>query len=206
LALRHTHPDTVQDRAGELARMGMLLSISRGIDWLNRAIGKIVLWVVLAAVLVSAVNAVVRYGLNMSSNAWLELQWYFFGAIFMLCAGYTLLHNEHIRIDVVSSRLSPKTRNWIEIVGGVFFLLPLAIGMAWLSWPVFINAIQSGEMSGNAGGLIRWPARLLIPIGFLLLSLQGISELIKRVAVMQGLIPDPYEKKDAVLPIKPVSE
>jgi TRAP-type mannitol/chloroaromatic compound transport system permease small subunit len=206
LALRHTHPDTAQDRAGELARMGMLLSISRGIDWLNRAIGKIVLWVVLAAVLVSAVNAVVRYGLNMSSNAWLELQWYFFGAIFMLCAGYTLLHNEHIRIDVVSSRLSPKTRNWIEIVGGVFFLLPLAIGMAWLSWPVFINAIQSGEMSGNAGGLIRWPARLLIPIGFLLLSLQGISELIKRVAVMQGLIPDPYEKKDAVLPIKPVSE
>jgi TRAP-type mannitol/chloroaromatic compound transport system permease small subunit len=206
LALRHTHPDTVQDRAGELARMGMLLSISRGIDWLNRAIGKIVLWVVLAAVLVSAVNAVVRYGLNMSSNAWLELQWYFFGAIFMLCAGYTLLHNEHIRIDVVSSRLSPKTRNWIEIVGGVFFLLPLAIGMAWLSWPVFINAIESGEMSGNAGGLIRWPARLLIPIGFLLLSLQGISELIKRVAVMQGLIPDPYEKKDAVLPIKPVSE
>jgi TRAP-type mannitol/chloroaromatic compound transport system permease small subunit len=196
----------VQDRAGELARMGMLLSISRGIDWLNRAIGKIVLWVVLAAVLVSAVNAVVRYGLNMSSNAWLELQWYFFGAIFMLCAGYTLLHNEHIRIDVVSSRLSPKTRNWIEIVGGVFFLLPLAIGMAWLSWPVFINAIESGEMSGNAGGLIRWPARLLIPIGFLLLSLQGISELIKRVAVMQGLIPDPYEKKDAVLPIKPVSE
>jgi TRAP-type mannitol/chloroaromatic compound transport system permease small subunit len=142
----------------------------------------------------------------MSSNAWLELQWYFFGAIFMLCAGYTLLHNEHIRIDVVSSRLSPKTRNWIEIVGGVFFLLPLAIGMAWLSWPVFINAIESGEMSGNAGGLIRWPARLLIPIGFLLLSLQGISELIKRVAVMQGLIPDPYEKKDAVLPIKPVSE
>jgi TRAP-type mannitol/chloroaromatic compound transport system permease small subunit len=206
LALRHTHPDTAQDRAGELARMGMLLSISRGIDWLNRAIGKIVLWVVLAAVLVSAVNAVVRYGLNMSSNAWLELQWYFFGAIFMLCAGYTLLHNEHIRIDVVSSRLSPKTRNWIEIVGGVFFLLPLAIGMAWLSWPVFINAIESGEMSGNAGGLIRWPARLLIPIGFLLLSLQGISELIKRVAVMQGLIPDPYEKKDAVLPIKPVSE
>lgn len=186
--------------------MGLLLSISRGIDWLNTAIGRTVFWLVLAAVLVSAVNAVIRYAFNMSSNAWLELQWYFFGAIFMLCAGYTLLRNEHIRIDVVSTRLSPKTRNWIEIVGGVLFLLPMSIGIMWLSWPIFMNAIVSGEQSSNAGGLIRWPARLMIPIGFFLLSLQGISELIKRIAVMRGLIPDPYEKKDAVLPITPLTE
>jgi TRAP-type mannitol/chloroaromatic compound transport system permease small subunit len=186
--------------------MGLLLRISRAIDWLNEMVGKTVLWLVLAAVLVSAVNAVIRYGFNISSNAWLELQWYFFGAIFLLCAGYTMLRNEHIRIDVVSSRLTQKTRNWIEVVGALFFVLPLAVGMVWLSWPIFINAIVSGEESSNAGGLIRWPARLLIPIGFFLLSLQAISELIKRVAVMQGLIPDPHEKKDAVLPIKPVSE
>lgn len=186
--------------------MGLLLRISRGIDRLNEVVGKTVFWLVLAAVLVSSVNAVVRYALHTSSNAWLELQWYFFGAIFLLCSGYTLLRNEHIRIDVVNARLSRKTRNWIEIVGGLFFLLPLAVGMVWLSWPVFMNAFVSGEVSSNAGGLVRWPARLLIPIGFLLLSLQAVSELIKRVAVMQGLIPDPYEKKDAVLPITPVSE
>lgn len=186
--------------------MGFLLMISRGIDWINETVGKTVFWLVLFAVVVSAVNAIIRYAFNMSSNAWLELQWYFFGAIFLLCAGYTLLRNEHIRIDVVSSRLSPTTRNWIEIVGGIFFLLPLSIGMMWLSWPIFMNAIISGEQSSNAGGLIRWPARLMIPIGFFLLSLQAVSELIKRVAVMQGLIPDPHEKKDAVLPITPVTE
>lgn len=186
--------------------MGFLLMISRAIDWINETVGKTVFWLVLFAVVVSAVNAVVRYAFNMSSNAWLELQWYFFGAIFLLCAGYTLLRNEHIRIDVVSSRLSPTTRNWIEIVGGVCFLLPLSIGMMWLSWPIFMNAIISGEQSSNAGGLIRWPARLMIPVGFFLLSLQALSELIKRIAVMQGLIPDPHEKKDAVLPITPVTE
>lgn len=186
--------------------MGPLLAISRAIDWINSTIGKTVFWLVLFAVLVSAINAVIRYAFNMSSNAWLELQWYFFGAIFLLCSGYTLLRNEHIRIDVVSSRLSPNTRNWIEIVGGVFFLLPMSIGIMWLSWPIFMNAIISGEQSSNAGGLIRWPARLMIPIGFFLLSLQGISELIKRIAVMRGLIPDPYEKKDAVLPVAPLTE
>lgn len=186
--------------------MGFLLQISRGIDWLNETIGKTVFWLVLAAVVVSAVNAVIRYSLNASSNAWLELQWYFFGAIFLLCSGYTLLRNEHIRIDVISSRLSPNTRNWIEIVGAVLFLLPMSLIIMYLSWPIFMNAIESGEMSGNAGGLIRWPARLLIPIGFFLLSLQAVSELIKRVAVMMGLIPDPHEKKDAHLPISPVTE
>lgn len=186
--------------------MGFLLMVSRGIDRLNELVGKTVFWLVLLAVLVSAANAVLRYSVNVASNAWLELQWYFFGAIFLLCSGYTLLRNEHIRIDVVSSRLSPNARNWIEVVGGVFFLLPMSVGIMWLSWPIFMNAWDSGEMSSNAGGLIRWPARLLIPIGFFLLSLQAVSELIKRVAVMRGLIPDPYEKKDAVLPVAPVSE
>jgi len=180
--------------------MGFLLGISRAIDRLNELVGKTVFWLILAAVLVSAANAVLRYSLNMASNAWLELQWYFFGAIFLLCSGYTLRHNEHIRIDVISTRLPVAVRNWIEIVGGLVFLVPMAAGIAWLSWSPFINAIESGELSSNAGGLIRWPARLLIPIGFFLLALQGVSELIKRVAVMRGLIPDPYEKKDAPAP------
>ena len=148
----------------------------------------------LIVALVSAGNAVSRYLFNVSSNSWLELQWYLFGAIFLLCAGYTLLHNEHIRIDVVAGRFSRRTQIWIDIFGTVFFLLPLAIIMTWLSWPIFMNAWVSNEMSSNAGGLIRWPARLLIPTGFLLLTAQGLSELIKRIAYLQGLIPDPVEK------------
>jgi TRAP-type mannitol/chloroaromatic compound transport system permease small subunit len=124
------------------------------------------------------------------------MQWYMFAAIFLLCAGYTLLHNEHIRIDVVSSRLSRRTQIWIDIFGTLFFLLPMAILILRLSWPIFMNAWASGEMSSNAGGLIRWPARMLVPLGFALLSLQGISELIKRIAFLQGLIPDPLEKPE----------
>jgi TRAP-type mannitol/chloroaromatic compound transport system permease small subunit len=184
--------------------MGFLLSISQAIDWLNDKIGKIVYWCILAAVLISSVNAVVRYGFNTSSNAWLEVQWYLFGAVFLLCAGYTLERNEHIRIDVISSRLSPKARNLIDLIGGLFFLLPMAILIMWTGWPLFINAIVSQEISGNAGGLIRWPARLLIPVGFFLLALQGVSEVIKRIGVMRGLIPDPHEKKDAHQPPLPI--
>ena len=145
-------------------------------------------------VLVSTANAVSRYALNASSNAWLELQWYLFAAVFLLCAGYTLRHNEHIRIDVMSSRFSPRTRAWVDIFGTVCFLLPLALFILGLSWPIFVNAWVSNEVSSNAGGLIRWPARLIVPAGFLLLSLQGISELIKRVAFLKDLIPDPAEK------------
>ena len=174
--------------------MKLLLSISRAIDALNERVGRVVLWLVLIVALVSAGNAVSRYLFNVSSNSWLELQWYLFGAIFLLCAGYTLLHNEHIRIDVVAGRFSRRTQIWIDIFGTVFFLLPLAIIMTWLSWPIFMNAWVSNEMSSNAGGLIRWPARLLIPTGFLLLTAQGLSELIKRIAYLQGLIPDPVEK------------
>jgi TRAP-type mannitol/chloroaromatic compound transport system permease small subunit len=129
-----------------------------------------------------------------SSNAFLELQWYLFAMVFLLCAGYTLLHNEHIRIDVVSSRFSARTRAKIDIFGTVFFLLPVTFYITWLSWPIFVNAWVSAEISSNAGGLIRWPARLMIPVGFFLLSLQGISELIKRIAFLRGLIPDPAER------------
>src|SRR5437867_7764908 len=141
--------------------MKFLLSLSRLIDALNERIGHLVYWLVLVMVLVSAGNATSRYALSRASNAWLELQWYLFAAVFLLCAGYTLLHNEHIRIDVVSSRLSRRSQLWIDIFGTVFFLLPVAIFIMALSWPIFINAWLSNEMSVNAGGLIRWPARLL---------------------------------------------
>ena len=174
--------------------MKALLGISRVIDAVNERIGRVVYWCVLAAVLVSAGNAIVRYSLNTSSNAWLEIHWYLFAAVFLLCYGYTFLHNEHIRIDVVSGRLSRRTQVWIDIFGTVVFMLPMTGFIAWLSWPIFVNAWVSGEISGNAGGLIRWPARLLVPLGFFLLFVQGLSELIKRVAFLRGLIPDPVEK------------
>ena len=184
--------------------MKVLLTISHAIDALNERVGRTVLWLVLVMALVSATNALARYLFNLSSNAWLELQWYLFAAVFLLCAGYTLLHNEHIRIDVVSSRLSRRSQLWIDILGTVLFLLPVSIFIMVLSWPVFTNAWVSNEMSGNAGGLIRWPARLLVPAGFLLLSLQGISELIKRVAILKGIIPDQGDKPPAPL-IAPTS-
>ena len=173
-----------------------LLAISRAIDWLNERIGRMVLWMVLAMALLSAANAVSRYLFNRSSNAWLELQWYMFAAVFLLCAGYTLLHNEHIRIDVVSSRLSPRTRIWIDIFGTVFFLMPMTLLFIYLSWPVFVRTYTHGEISTNAGGLLIWPARLLVPIGFTLLALQGISELIKRLAFVTGQGPDPIVRHD----------
>ena len=174
--------------------MRSLLALSRAIDALNERLGRIVFWGVLIMVLVSAGNATSRYALNVASNAWLELQWYLFSAVFLLCAGYTLLHNEHIRIDVVSSLLSRRKQMWIDVFGIVFFLLPMTLFIMWLSWPVFMNAWTSGEISGSAGGLIRWPVRLLVPLGFFLLSAQGISELIKRIAFLRGVIPDPVER------------
>lgn len=181
--------------------MKALLTISRAIDALNERVGRTAIWLVLIAVLVSTVNALVRYLFNQSSNAWLEMQWYLFAAIFLLCAGYTLLHNEHIRIDVVSSRLSARTRLWIDVVGTLVFLLPVSIFIVWLSWPIFMNAWVSDEVSSNAGGLIRWPARLLVPVGFFLLSLQGVSELIKRIAALKGLLPDPSTHRQPPLPV-----
>jgi TRAP-type mannitol/chloroaromatic compound transport system permease small subunit len=180
--------------------MKALLALSRLVDQLNERVGRLVYWCVLVMVLVSAANATSRYALNMASNAWLELQWYLFSVVFLLCSGYTLLHNEHIRIDVVSSRLSRRTQVWIDVFGIVFFLLPMSIFIMWLGWPIFMNAFNSGEISVNAGGLVRWPARLLVPVGFFLLSVQGVSELIKRIAFLMGLIPDPAEKhRDLIL-------
>lgn len=176
--------------------MKLLLGLSRAIDALNEQVGKLTYWLILAAVLISMGNAVVRYSLNMSSNAWLEIQWYLFSFVFLFCAGYTLLHNQHVRIDVLSSRLSGRGRAWIDILGTVFFLLPMAITIMWLSWPVFLDAYRSNEVSTNAGGLMVWPGRLMLPVGFFLLVLQGFSELIKRVAFLRGLIPDPAEKDE----------
>jgi len=170
-----------------------LLAISRAIDAVNERVGRVLIWLVLIMVLISASNATSRYALNIASNAWLEMQWYLFAAVFLLGAGYTLLHNDHIRIDVISSQLSRRARIWIDIIGTVLFLLPVSLYILWLSWPIFMNAWTSGEVSVNAGGLIRWPVRLLVPLGFFLLSCQGFSELIKRVAVLRGLIPDPHE-------------
>ena len=175
--------------------MNALLSLSRAIDKLNERIGLTVSWLVLAAVLISAANAVVRKGFNVSSNAFLEIQWYLFSVVFLFCAGYTLLRNQHVRIDVIAGRLSPQAQAWIDILGTLFFLLPMSVTIMWLSWPVFIEAYHRHEVSTNAGGLLIWPARLLVPIGFFLLVIQGISELIKRVAFLKGLIPDPAQKQ-----------
>jgi len=173
-----------------------LLKISRAIDGLNEKIGRLTYWLVLVAVLISAGNAVIRYAFNMSSNAWLEIQWYLFSAIFLFCAGYTLLHNQHIRIDVVTGRFSKRVQAWIDIFGTILFLLPMAVTIMWLSWPVFVDTYQRHEVSSNAGGLVIWPARLLVPIGFLLLILQGLSALIKWVAFLLGLIADPSEEQE----------
>ena len=176
--------------------MKTLLRLSGLIDALNERVGRLTYWLILVMVLVSAGNASVRYAFDRSSNAWLEIQWYLFSAVFLLGAGYTLLHNQHVRIDVISGRLSKRARAWIDVLGTLFFLLPMAIAIMWMSWPVFVQSYQLHEESSNAGGLIVWPARLMVPIGFLLLVLQGISELIKRVAFLRGLIPDPSEKNE----------
>jgi len=174
----------------------ILLRISGLIDGLNERVGRLSYWLILVAVLVSAGNATVRYTLDTSSNAWLEIQWYLFSAVFLFCAGYTLLHNQHVRIDVVSSHLSKRARAWIDLFGTLFFLLPMAVAILWMSWPVFVQAYELHEMSTNAGGLIVWPARLMLPVGFFLLILQGISELIKRIAYLLGMIPDPTDKDE----------
>ncbi|MGE0237912.1 MAG: TRAP transporter small permease subunit [Parvibaculaceae bacterium] len=183
--------------------MGGLLALSRWIDAVTAFIGRHVIWLILAAILVSAINAVIRKAFDMSSNAWLELQWYLFGAVFMVAAAYTLQRNEHIRIDIVSGRLSQRTRNWIDIFGHVLMLLPFAALMVYESIPFAWSAWRSGEMSGSAGGLIIWPTRAFILAGFFLLFIQGISELIKRIAVMRGLIPDPHPQHGHHAPLEP---
>ncbi len=166
--------------------MQNLLKISSLIDGLNEHIGRSAKWLILASVLISAGNAIVRKAFDTSSNSLLEIQWYLFATVFMLGAAYTFLKNAHVRIDFISNHLSPRVRNWIDILGIVIFLMPLCLILIKLSWPLFINAWNSGEMSQNAGGLIRWPMYLLIPAGMSLLLLQGLSELIKRWAFLRG--------------------
>lgn len=174
-----------------------LLKLSGLIDGLTRFIGRWVIWLILASTLISAVNAIVRKVFNYSSNAFLEVQWYLFAASFLLAAGYTLLNHEHVRIDVVVSRFSKRIQIILDVVGFTFFLLPLCITVLYLSIPFFLQGYRSNEMSSNAGGLILWPVYALLPLGFGLLLMQALSELIKRVAFLQGLIDDPTRKADA---------
>ncbi|MFA5663066.1 TRAP transporter small permease subunit [Castellaniella sp.] len=173
--------------------MNALLALARLIDTINRRVGQAVTWLVLLAVVISATNATVRKIFNVSSNAWLELQWYLFGAIFLLAAGYTLLKNEHVRVDVLAAHLSRRSQLWIEIFGVLFFMFPACGLIMWLGWPFFMDAFVNAEQSSNAGGLIRWPAKLLIPIGFALLILAGLSHLIKCIGALMGRCPDPRE-------------
>jgi TRAP-type mannitol/chloroaromatic compound transport system permease small subunit len=171
-----------------------LLTLSRAIDAMSERIGRLVYWLVLAVVLISAANASVRKAFNYSSNSFLEIQWYLFSVIFLLGAGYVLLHNAHVRIDIIAGRLSARAQNWIDVFGILFFLFPMAFVIMKLSWPLFMDSFTRNEVSTNAGGLIIWPARLLVPIGFFLLIVQGISELIKRIAFLRGLIPNPLDR------------
>lgn len=178
--------------------MSFFLSLSRSIDALNERIGLAVSWALLAAVLICAGNALVRYAFNTSSNAWLEIQWYLFGAIFLLATSYTLRRNEHVRIDVIVGRFSKRTQVWIDVFGFVLFLLPATALILYFALPYALESVRNQEMSSNAGGLIVWPAKVLIPVGFLLLTLQGISELIKRIGFLKGVVDaSAFEKQQA---------
>lgn len=174
-----------------------LLKLSGAIDALNAFVGKWVIWLILGSTVISGINAIVRKAFNTSSNAYLEVQWYLFAAAFLLASGYTLLNGEHVKIDVVASRLSKRKQIWIDIIGFIFFLTPMCLIILWFGVPFFLQGFHSGEMSSNAGGLIRWPVYLMMPVGFLLLLLQGWSELVKRIAFLKGLIPDPTLKVQA---------
>jgi TRAP-type mannitol/chloroaromatic compound transport system permease small subunit len=176
--------------------MGALLKMSGLIDRFNEWIGRLIMWLVLAAVLISAGNAIVRKAFNVGSNAFLEIQWYLFAAVFMLGVGYVMLKNAHVRIDFISAKLSRRTNAWIDAIGIVVFTIPLSIIMIDLGWPLFYRAWTSGEVSHNAGGLIRWPVLLLVPLGFAILLAQAVSELIKRVAFLRGVLTEPFTPDD----------
>jgi TRAP-type mannitol/chloroaromatic compound transport system permease small subunit len=182
--------------------LNFLLGLSRLIDKLSETVGKFVMWGVLLSVLISSVNATIRYTFDTSSNAWLEAQWYLFAAVFLFCAPYTLLKNEHIRIDVVNGHLPRLLQIWIDILGGVFFLLPMAVLIMILAWPMFLDSFMIQEVSTNSGGLIRWPVKLLVPVAFLLLTLQGCSETVKKIAILTGHLPDPGPHGGSHTPVK----
>ena len=186
--------------------MHALLSLSKKIDAFSEWVGRWVAWLLLFAVLISAANAVVRKAFNMSSNGFLEIQWYLFAATFLLASGYTLLRQEHVKIDVISGRFSKRTQIWIDIVGICVFLFPFVIVIIKLAMPLVINAFVTKEVSSNAGGLIRWPVFALLPAGLLLLGIQAVSELIKRIAFLQGLIPDPTKKQGSKTPEEELAE
>jgi TRAP-type mannitol/chloroaromatic compound transport system permease small subunit len=176
--------------------MNILLAFSRRVDWVTERIGKSVGWLLLAAVLISAGNALIRKAFGVSSNAFLEAQWYLFGAVFMLGAGYAFLHDQHVRIDVLSTRMKRSTQVWVDVVGIVVFLLPLCVFVVWTSLPSLQLAITTKEVSANPGGLLRWPVYALVPLGFAMLAVQSVSELIKRVAFLTGHGPDPHAKPE----------
>ena len=180
--------------------MTLLLKLSQLIDWLIERVGKGAFWLVLVMTVISASNAVIRFVFNYSSNGLLEIQWYLFAAVFLLCSPYTLQKNEHVRIDVVSGKFSPRLLAIIDIIGTIFFLLPMVVLVLYLSIPLVADSFKISEMSANAGGLIRWPVKMLLPIGFTLLALQGVSELIKRIAFLAGMIDDPNNKDKGPTP------
>jgi TRAP-type mannitol/chloroaromatic compound transport system permease small subunit len=167
--------------------MRLLLKFADAVDALSEWIGQWLKWLVLFSSLISAGNALVRYTFHNSSNAWLEIQWYMFGAMFLLAAGYALKHEEHVRVDVFYSRMAPRTQAWFDVFGAIFFLMPTAILIAWMSIPMVVNSIRINEMSSDPGGLLRWPIKFCIPLGFLLLAIQGVAEIIKKTAVGLGL-------------------
>ena len=175
------------------------LRFAGAIDALNESVGRAVKWLVLVATLVSATNASLRYGFDLSSNAWLELQWYLFALIFLLGAGYTLKHNGHVRIDLLYGRLSPRGQAWVDLLGGLLFLLPLAGLLAWFSWGVFAQSWAIQEVSADSGGLLRWPIKLALPLGFALLFLQGLAEIIKRAGMLAGQFPFATEQAEEIV-------
>ncbi len=166
--------------------MGPLLAFSRGVDAVNERFGRVADWCILLACVISAANALSRYGLNVSSNAWLEVQWYLFAAVVMLGASYTLFRNEHVRVDLFYGWMTERGRLWVDVFGIIVFLLPAMILLAWMTWPFFLDSFLRNEGSASPGGLLRWPAKLLLPLGFTLLIFQGLSELIKRAALLRG--------------------
>jgi len=168
--------------------MGPLLALSNGIDWLNEKLGAVCNFLVVAAVVVSAGNAMIRYAFGYSSNAWLELQWYMFAVFVMFGASYTFKKNEHVRVEIMYLMLSERGQLWLDMIGTLFFLIPSCLLLAYLSWPFFMQSYNVGEISSNAGGLIRWPIKIVVPVGFVFLALQGVSEVIKRIAALQGYV------------------
>jgi len=186
LGWRHAHRGSQPAAPG--GNVGGLLKLSRGIDWMNAQFGVVANWLVLLACLISAGNAASRYLFSESSNGWLEVQWYMFAGMVLLGGPYTLCKNEHVRVDLVYGAVSERTRIWIDIFGGLFFLLPICLILVYFTWPWFLDSWRIGEGSSNAGGLVRWPVKLLLPVGFALMALQGVSEIIKRVAALEHLI------------------